>query len=88
MRILMKLVLAAAVLLVAHTAQAGWFAEITFAPQPYFGGPVMVYRGDWVPYQYAYPSYRPAPRGYYPPQYNRSRYQPSHNRPCPHRHGR
>lgn len=88
MRTVFKLLLAAAVLLVAHSqAKAGWFAEITFAPQPYITvGPQMVYRGDWVPYYYAPPQYRPNSRGYHP-QYNHPRYQRSYNRPCP-RHGR
>lgn len=27
----------------------GFFARATFRPQPVFGGPKMVWRGDWVP---------------------------------------
>lgn len=48
-------------LCVACPASAGWFAEITFAPSAPRGyHPPMVYRGDYVPYDIAYPNSRPA----------------------------
>lgn len=56
----MKYLFAILIALVASPAFAGW-AQITFAPSAPRGyHPPMVYRGDYVPYDIAYPSNRPS----------------------------
>lgn len=47
----------------ASQANAGWFAEMTFAPQPYFGGSSMVWRGGWAPSYNRSPYNRSSHRG-------------------------